>query len=150
MPPSGGIPMSDALAWLHGKDRSSDGSFAGTAICHSASEASELYLDGEVTYLDLGGRPGLGLMIYVTETFNTLAGILFEIVHSASAAPTTTNVIGARYLALADLVAGKRYFIPFYAKTILRYLGAYAALDGSACSAGKVCMWIAEGPAGAD
>jgi hypothetical protein len=142
------IPMSDYYGWLHGRTRAADGSFAGTVICQSGAEASELYLDAGKTYSDEGGQQQMGVHVLVTVDFATTVSIRFDVVHNTGA-PTTAKVIGSRVLLLAELVAGKHYFIPFFAKDILRYLGVYATPSTNP-TAGALCMWVGPGPDGAE
>jgi hypothetical protein len=142
-----GIPMSDYYGWLHGRTRAS-GVMAGTAICASGAEASELYIDSGKTYSDESGQQNLGVHIYVTEVFATTVSIRFDVVHN-STAPTTAKVIGSRVLTLAELAVGKHYFIPFYAAKILECLGFYATPSTNPTT-GKICAWIGPGPDGAE
>jgi hypothetical protein len=143
-----GIPASDNLLWLHGKTRAADGSFAGTAFCQGGAEASELYLQAEGTYSDFAGKENLGVMVAITEAYATTTAVKIDVVHAA-ATPTTTTIIGSRTFTVAQLALGKRYWIPFYAKTITKCLGIYGTPSTNA-SAGKICAWVAEGPQGAE
>ena len=143
-----GIPMSDNLLWLHGKTRSADGTFAGTLICAAGAEASALYLEAEGTYSDMSGKENLGVQIYVTADFATTTAIKFDVVENTTA-PTTTRIIGSRTFTVAELVTGKRYFIPFYAKSIRKEFGFYATPSTNP-TAGMICAWISEGPQGAE
>lgn len=130
--------MSDYLLWLHSKATA-----AGTAIGQSGDEYSEDEVDFELTTPGIEKSGNFGLHIQVQTSFETMVDCIVWIVTGAATAPTT-KVIGRSFV-LADLVAGKHYFIPCPRGAMLRYARALWDVVTTNPTAGKVSMWF--GPA---
>ena len=130
------MPITDIKNWLHGKAAPT----TGVAIGASGDEYSEDELDFETAYPGFAkGGADVGLHMVINESFNTLTSVMLTVAHGAATAPTT--VLVSRYFVLADLVAGKHYYVPM-PPSVLRYVRALFDLTGSNPTTGKVCMWI--------
>jgi hypothetical protein len=77
----------------------------------------------------------------VTEAFNNLTSILFEVITSASADLSTPTIRSMVSVALANLTVGSQYTVvipPLVGSVGQRYLGAYYDVTGTNPSTGKV------------
>lgn len=108
-----------------------------TAITVDAYSTNEI--DFEVTTPKVGHN--FGMHIIITATFATTVSIDFKVMTGAATAPAT-NIAAHRNLLLADLVAGKHYFIPV-PPTLERYVRAYYDVNTNA-TAGKVTVYLGE------
>jgi hypothetical protein len=139
------MPQSDYNLWIFGKAVPT----VGVDFCHAAAEYSytaQDYIDFGFTDPHVERGDKFGLHIVINETFTTgssLAELDIWIVTGTTSSPTT-KLTGRAFL-LADLAAGKHYFIPCKGK-VQRYLGAYGVPNTGAATAGQVCMWF--GPDG--
>jgi hypothetical protein len=142
----------------------------GDTLCASASQYSNLELDfgapnpgtaypwipGFPSLTEKGytfppehpgssGVTGYGVHIVVTAPFLTLTSINFQVVTSAATAAlfsVSANIIAQRSLTLAQLqVVGADYFIPVNQEQTLEFLRWYAALTGSAATAGNIVSY---------
>jgi len=143
------MPQSDYKLWIFGKAVPT----VGVDLCHSAAEYSytaEDLVDFGYTdpHVERGGK--FGLHVIINETFTTgssLASLLISIVTGTTSSPTT-KLTGRTFL-IADLVAGKHYYIPCAGK-VQRYLAAYAEPNTGTATAGQVCMWFGPDEDGAE
>lgn len=129
--------MSDYLLWIHGAPS------LGVAIGRSGSEYSADEIDFEITSPGVCKSGNFGLHIWITVSFATMVSGEFWIVTGASTSPTT-GLIGRRFV-LAQLTAGKHYFVPCPRGGLLRYARAYYEVVSTNPTAGLICM--AFGPA---
>jgi hypothetical protein len=92
------------------------------------------------------GGVELGLHIVVNGVFNNLTSINFQVCTSATtgaAYNVSPNPIASRTLTLAQLqIPGAHYFIPVNFASVLEFLRFYAALTGTAATAGTVIAWF--------
>ena len=168
--------ITDATLFVHGTGASAFGAISyaagvwGDAVCHSATQYSNLELDlgapgsassypyvsqfpslTEKAYTNppevvgVGGVPW-GLTIQVMSAFNTLTSISFQICTSATTGATYNggaNPIATRVLTLAQLqVLGASYFIHVNPLQLLEFTNFYAALTGGAASTGTILAWF--------
>jgi hypothetical protein len=115
-----------------------------TAITVDAYSTSEV--DFGVTNPNVAMNGNFGMHIIVTTSFVTTVSIDFKAIDGAATAPTT-HILAQRNLLLADLVAGKHYYIPF-PPSMLRYVRAYYDVNTNA-TAGKVTVYLGEPGQGA-
>lgn len=101
------------------------------------------------TARDIGEGERLFMLFTVTQTFDTLTSLTFNICIDTDAALATSNTVlattGAITLASGGLAAGKQYALPIppqVASLGKRYLGASFTLAGSTGGAGKVTVDI--------
>jgi len=141
----------------------------GDALCASASQYSNLELDfgapntgsaypwipafpsaNEKGYTSPAEFPGsggteFGVHIIVTAPFLALTSINFQVVTSAATNAlysVAANIIAQRSLTLAQLqVEGAHYYIPVLQQNVLEFLRWYAALTGSAATAGNIISY---------
>lgn len=116
-----------------------------TAITADAYSTDEVNFG--VTNPNMGKSGMFGMHIIVTTTFATTVSIDFKAIDGAASAPTT-HILAQRNLLLADLVAGKHYFIPF-PPSMLQYVRAYYDVNTDA-TAGKVTVYLGEPGQGAE
>jgi hypothetical protein len=126
--------MSDYLLWLHGAPA------LGVAIGQSGSEYSADEVDFEITTPGVEKSGNFGLHIQVTVSFTGMVSGEFWIVTGAATAPTT-GLSGRRFL-LAQLTAGKHYFVPCAPGGLLRYARAYYEVVSTNPTAGLVCLYF--------
>jgi hypothetical protein len=92
-----------------------------------------------------GSGTEYGVHIIVMAPFNTLTSVNFQVVTSAATNAlysVTSNIIAARPLTLAQLqVVGAHYFIPVSQTAVLEFLRWYAALTGTATTAGLIVSY---------
>jgi len=92
-----------------------------------------------------GAGSDYGVHIIVMAPFNTLTSINFQVVTSAvtnALFSVTANIIASRPLTLAQLqVIGAHYYIPVPQTAVLEFLRWYAALSGSATTAGLIVSY---------
>jgi hypothetical protein len=92
------------------------------------------------------GGAEMGLHIIVEGAFNNLTSLNFQVCTSATtgaAYNVSPNPIASRTLTLAQLqIPGAHYFIPVNFASVLEFLRFYAALTGTAATAGTVVAWF--------
>ncbi len=137
-------PASDYKLWVHSKDAPT----TGTAIGAAGDEYSADEINCGQTYQPISGAENFGLNIEIMQTFTDLTSVLISIVHGAATAPTT--VLASRYFVLADLVAGKVFFISTCGAKVKQFMRAYFDLTGTNPAAGKVNMWFGPRAGGAE
>jgi hypothetical protein len=143
------MPQSDYKLWVFGKAVPT----VGVDLCHAAAEYSytaEDCINFGVTTPDVAKGDKFGLHFVINETFTTgssLASLLVSIVTGSSSSPTTK--LTSRTFLLADLAAGKHYYIPCYGK-VLQYLGFYAEPNTGTATAGQVSAWFGPNSDGAE
>lgn len=128
--------LSDYVFWVHGKDAPT----TGVIIGQSGDEYSADEVDFEITTPGIEKSGNFGLHILVQTDFATMVDNNVWIVTGAATSPTT-KLIG-RYFVLADLVAGKHYYIPAPPGGMLRYARALWDVVTTNPTAGKVSMWF--------
>lgn len=115
---------------------------------NAADENADNEVNFGVTNPNVGRSNMFGLHIIVTTTFTGLdSGANIEIVHGASTGPTT--VCASRFFAVADLAAGKHYFIPA-PPSLLQYASANFNIVSEVATAGKATMYFGEPGQGAE
>lgn len=91
------------------------------------------------------GGTEYGVHIVVTAPFLALTSINFQVLTSAATNAlfsVATNIIAQRALTLAQLqVVGADYFIPVPQAVVLEFMRWYAALTGSAATAGNIVSY---------
>lgn len=93
---------------------------------------------------DIGKGAKIPLLIQVTEDFDNLTNL--EIKLSTGAATTLGTTIATQTILLADLVAGKQFFLDFLPNGIVeRYLGIEYVVTGTTPTAGKITAGITMG-----
>ena len=114
--------------------------------------AGDEYTDDEVNFgfaspnVGRGGK--FGLHVVVTTTFTGLdSGANIWIAHGTATAPTTKSV--GRFFAVADLIAGKHYFIPG-PHSILQFARGLFDVVSENATAGAATMWFGPDEDGAE
>ena len=157
------IPIHDLSLVLHD---SSTVPYAGDTFCAGGTtQASDYWIDFGTPQSSgalgpagvvVGGTPigdmaGWGLHVIVTKAYTgSLATLALQVIQAATGAhlePTDGQIIGERILTQAQLTLGAHYFIPFFGKPNMEFLGAYGTA-GAADSSGKLYMFI--GPPSGD
>ena len=93
---------------------------------------------------DIGKGTPVHIRVQVTETFATLTSLTINI--SVGAAATLGTKIAAQTIAVANLVAGATFDIPFLPMGVdQRYLGLEYVVTGSNATTGKITAGITMG-----
>lgn len=92
------------------------------------------------------GGTDFGVHILIESAFNNLTSYNFEVCTSSATAALYTaspNPIASRTLTLAQMqVVGAHYYIPVSGAAVLEFLRWYAALTGTADTAGTLVSWF--------
>jgi len=94
-----------------------------------------------LTAQDIGEGKPLYAVFTVTEAFNNLTSILFEVISSANADLSSPTILSMQSQLLAALTVGAQFVVvvpPQVASLGKRYLGAYYDVTGTNPSTGKV------------
>jgi hypothetical protein len=155
------MPMSDYLAWIHGKADRSTGTLVPVRFVTAGTTYSEDQLDfgtiatgneGIANLLGMfsNGAIRTGLHVVVTEAYNgPMTSATIFINTSATNALITGTVLTERVFTVAQLaVLGAHYFIPLppggaaSAPNILEFLAAGITVAGGTPTTGSVDMWF--------
>jgi len=144
------IPMHDFGLVLH----PSGASEAGEAFGASGGQLSDYILDwtggSTLPHVEIDSVQNLGVHVIVTVGFTTTA-LTLQVLAGNTAAMSTANakVVGERVLAVADLVLGAHFFIPFFTNGGYRYLGLLGSCSAQDAT-GEIYAFVGPGPAGAN
>jgi len=161
------MPMSDYLAWIHGKADRSTGALVPVRLVTAGTAYSEDQLDfGTATAAttSTAGTPGvsnllgmfsngairMGLHVIITEAYNSpMTSATIFINTSATNAQTTGTVLTERAFSVTQLaVLGAHYYIPLppggtpNSPNILEFLAAGITVAGGTPTTGSVEMWF--------
>lgn len=123
-------------------------------ICSAQAfgNAGSEYSDDELNFgivtsgLNVGGQGGLHMV--VTTAYTDLdSGCILWTVHGAATTPTTKHT--GMFIAVADLVAGAHFFVPWGSTPLLQYARAYFEVVSENATLGNSTCYFGPGPIGA-